>query len=133
MMSNQTPLISITSIPLDTPVPLTTDNISIIPQAEEMKAPATTPQTIDARAPGATPVQIATIPQIPPPLLPKADEINLVPGKGQELQTTLGTVMVPASQKGHPKITHIKDIEYQGKKTHVFVITMEEEEESPAK
>ena len=63
-----------------------------------------------------------------PPVLPKVEEILLVPGRGQELQTTLGTVMVPASQKGHPKITHVKDIEYQGKKTHVFVITMEDEE-----
>ncbi len=57
----------------------------------------------------------------------KTDNLVLVPGKGQELQTSLGTVMIPASQKGHPKITHVKDIEYQGKKTHVFVITMEEE------
>lgn len=61
---------------------------------------------------------------------PQQDNIVLVPGKGQELQTTLGTVMIPASQKGQPKITHVKDIEYQGKKTHVFVITMEEETSS---
>ncbi len=59
---------------------------------------------------------------------PKLNEINLVPDKGQEMQTTLGTVMVPASQKGHPKITHVKDIEYQGKKTHIFVITMEDDD-----
>ena len=67
------------------------------------------------------------------PIIPKVEEVVLVPGKGQELQTTLGTVMVPASQKGHPKITHVKDVEYQGKKTHVFVITMEEDDVSEKK
>ena len=63
------------------------------------------------------------------PVISKSEEILLIPGKGQEIQTTLGTVMVPASQKGHPKITHVKDVEYQGKKTHVFVITMEDDSE----
>lgn len=129
---------TITSLEL----PPQTETIIHIPSNLPASTPVTlipevinTPQMLSQREP-MTIIQIPSnlsTPFISPSIIPKVDEITLVPGRGQELQTTLGTVMVPASQKGHPKITHVKDIDYQGKKTHVFVITMEEDDESVKK
>ncbi|MFS8563789.1 MAG: inverse autotransporter beta domain-containing protein [Rhabdochlamydiaceae bacterium] len=128
----------IETLPLSLPAELAPENRMTLHSVEEI--PSKTPEeplihrleVIASPPPLTTPSEksmqlIAEVPNISPQK-PALNEIFLVPDKGQELQTTLGTVMVPASQKGHPKITHVKDIEYQGKKTHVFVITMEEDD-----